>query len=91
METSPKKFHRVEKYVVRFGREVTFELDFGFKNFSMGNRQYIFFLLIFGNFLDQFYKFYALSIIINTFSLLCVKLEHMTKKYFAVCNPDYTR
>jgi len=37
METSPKKFYRVEKYVVRFG-QVTFELEFDFKTFSMGNR-----------------------------------------------------
>ena len=50
-----------------------------------------FFLLIFGNFLDQFDKFYALSIIINMFSLSCVKLEHTTKKYFAVCSPEDTR
>ena len=38
METSPKKFYRVEKYVVRFGQELTFELEFDFKTFSMGNR-----------------------------------------------------
>jgi hypothetical protein len=27
--------------VVRFGREVTFELELGFKTFPIGNRKYI--------------------------------------------------
>jgi hypothetical protein len=40
IETSPKKFHRVAKYVVRFVDEVTFKFEFVFKTFFMGNRQY---------------------------------------------------
>ena len=40
-DTSPKKNHRVEKDLIRFGVKLMVELLFEFKTFCIDNRQHI--------------------------------------------------
>lgn len=66
--------------MVTFVGNVTFKLGFDLKNLYNKIDNIYCFILIFGNFPNQFDNFSELSIITKKLVLMCAKLEHTAKK-----------